>query len=117
MVAGKRFPETYPGRLLKADLEAAGVPYTVPGLSGEPLYFDFHAMRHYYCTWAANLPGISPRTLLALTRHSSVELAMRTYAKVRTEDVRRGRPDAGTGKGATRATQEVMVAPLAAPER
>ena len=73
------FHPDWPGRLLKEDLAVAGVPYEVPGPDG-PLFFDFHALRHWFCTWAANLPGISPRTLLALTRHSSTELALKTYA-------------------------------------
>lgn len=83
------FPAVHPGQVLKLDLEAAGVPYEVPGPDGvTPLYFDFHSLRHWYCTAVANLPGLSPRTLLALTRHSTVELAMKVYAKAQVDQVR-----------------------------
>ena len=80
------FAASYPGRILIADLTAAAVPYSVPGKAGEPLFFDFHAFRHWYVTWAANVPGMSPRTLLALTRLSSVELAMKVYGKGKVDE-------------------------------
>jgi integrase len=83
----ERFPRCGPGRLLRRDLEAAGVPYAVDGPEG-PLYFDFHALRHWFCTWAANLPGISPKTLLTLTRHGKLEMTLVRYAKKRTQDLR-----------------------------
>lgn len=77
----------WPGEMLIADLEAAGVPYSVPGPDG-PLFWDFHAFRHWYVTAVANQPGLSLKTLLQLTRHSTPQLALQTYAKVRNEDVR-----------------------------
>lgn len=81
------FPENYPGRLLKADVISAGLEYEVEGLNG-PEYLDFHSLRHWYCTVVTNLPGISPRTVLALTRHSCAELAMKIYGQSRTESTR-----------------------------
>jgi integrase len=92
------FPEWHPGSILKLDLAAAGVAYALPGPGGRELFFDFHSLRHWYCTWAAHVPGISPRTLLALTRHSTVELAMGTYGMTRAGDVRAavdGMPEPG----------------------
>jgi integrase len=82
------FPEHHPGKVLRLDLAAAGIPYSVRNAAGQPEFFDFHALRHWYCTWAAHLPGISPRTLLALTRHSSVELAMKVYGTALGEPLR-----------------------------
>src|SRR5262249_27064819 len=35
--------------MLRLDLEAAGIPYEVPGPDG-PLFADFHALRHSYLT-------------------------------------------------------------------
>jgi integrase len=78
------FPKVHPGRLLKADLAAAGVPYVVGGL-----FFDFHSLRHHYVTWVANHPGISPKTLMELARLSSADLAMKTYAHARRADLHR----------------------------
>ena len=80
-------PGWHPGRLLKDDLAAAGVPYTAPGPDG-PLYFDFHALRHWYVTEMANMPGISPKTLMALCRHGTPTLTLKTYARARTHDLR-----------------------------
>lgn len=81
------FPPIFPGRLLKADLAAAGVPWKIDGQGG-PLFFDFHALRHWYCTAVANQPGISPKTLMELTRHSTPELALRIYAKAKDAEKR-----------------------------
>lgn len=84
----ERFPSNWPGRILTADLEACGVPYAVPDRDGAPLFFDFHALRHYYATQLANQPGISPKTLMDLCRHSTPALTLKTYAKARAEGVR-----------------------------
>ncbi len=81
------FPEVHPGKLLKADLTAAGVPYEVRGPNG-PLYFDFHSLRHWYCTQVGNTPGISPKTVMTLTRHSTLHLALKVYAKAQTAAVK-----------------------------
>jgi integrase len=81
------FPEVRPGVVLQEDLAEAGIPYLVPGPDG-PLFFDFHALRHWYCTAMANLPGISPKTLMEVCRHSDPRLTLNVYAKARQEDVR-----------------------------
>src|SRR5262249_61809826 len=46
--------------MLRVDLGAAGIPYTVPGPDG-PLYADFHALRHSYIT-ALGRGGVDLRT-------------------------------------------------------
>lgn len=92
------FPAEHPGKVLKADLASARIPYTVKNAAGVDLYFDFHSLRHYFCSWAGNLVGISPRALLALTRHSTPELAMQIYGQTKTSDVRTavdGMPEPG----------------------
>src|SRR5262249_49395687 len=46
------WPGTWADRsadMLKIDLAAAGIPYTVEGLHG-PLYADFHSLRHSFIT-------------------------------------------------------------------
>lgn len=85
---GWNFPRLSPGRILYADLLAAGVPISVPSPSG-PLFFDFHSLRHWFISFVANQPGVSPKTLQALARHSSAALSLKVYAHVRTADVRR----------------------------
>lgn len=72
------FPAVNPGRVLQFDLRRCGIPLCV-----DKLYFDFHSLRHWYITWAANQPGISPKTLMALARHSTPQLTLKVYAKVR----------------------------------
>lgn len=68
-----------PGAVLRADLKAAGVAYTLPGPDG-PAFFDYHALRKFYVTSLAGQPGMSPKTLLDLSRLSTAELALKTYA-------------------------------------
>jgi integrase len=82
------FRAEHPGRVLRHDLAAAGVAYSVPGPHGRPLYFDMHALRHWYCSWAASLPDMDLRTLLSLTRHSTPQLALKTYAKPQQQRIR-----------------------------
>lgn len=77
-----RFAENRPGLALKADLEACGVPYVVDGLAG-PSYFDFHALRHWYCAQLAAQPGIDLKTLTELCRHSTPVLTLKTYGHLR----------------------------------
>lgn len=81
------FPAHHPGKVLQLDLAAAGVPYRTTSAAGNPLFFDFHSLRHYFCTLASHVAGISPRTLLALTRHSTVELAMGVYGTAQAGEV------------------------------
>lgn len=84
----ERFPENHPGRLLKADLAACEVEYALETADG-PRYFDFHALRHWYLTWAGNLPGISPKALQTLARHADPALTLKVYAAPLDEEVRR----------------------------
>lgn len=77
----ERFPKHF-GRVLKPDLAGAGIAYSVPGPDG-PLFFDAHALRVWYITALANQPGISPKTLMELARHSTPTLTLRTYAKAK----------------------------------
>jgi integrase len=78
------FPEHNGGRLLKADLKAAGIEYCKGGL-----YFDMHALRVYYITQLASQPGIDPKTLMTLARHSTADLTLRVYAALKDENARR----------------------------
>jgi integrase len=97
------FPEDWPGRLLQADLGCARrgwigqakdpgeraaregsdvCRYEIAGPDG-PLYWDFHSPRHWYITQVADLDGVSPSTLLALSRHVDPKLTLGIYAKAR----------------------------------
>src|SRR5262249_3432570 len=51
-------------QMLRLDLEAAGIPYVVPGPDGL-LYADFHSLRHSYLTLGGRA-GIDLRTLQEL---------------------------------------------------
>lgn len=84
----ERLPLNHPGHQLIQDLELAGIDYAVTDPDGHPLYFDYHALRHWFVSWAANLPGISPKTLMSLCRHSTPTLTLKVYAKAKREDVR-----------------------------
>jgi len=61
--------------MLRLDLDAAGIPYTVEGPDG-PLYADFHALRHSYLTLGGRA-GIDLRTLQELAGHSTPTLTAR----------------------------------------
>lgn len=81
------FPAHHPGVILKYDLRDAGVAYQTNGPDG-PLFFDFHSLRHWYCTQVANQPGISPKTMMTLCRHSNPRLTMKVYAKAKLDQVK-----------------------------
>jgi len=102
------FPEEWPGRLLQDDLAAARAAWIAAAgddaaekqrreastllcyeveVDGMPLFWDFHSWRHWYVTWAANQPGISPKTLMEVCRHSTPTLTLRTYAKAHREQI------------------------------
>ena len=61
--------------MLRMDLEAAGIPYSVDGPDG-PQYADFHALRHTYLTLGGRA-GIDLRTLQELAGHSTPTLTAR----------------------------------------
>ena len=61
-------------RMLRADLAAAGIPYT----DDAGKYADFHALRHSFITNLAN-SGVHPKTAQALARHSTIGLTMDRY--------------------------------------
>ena len=67
--------------MLRADLEAAGIPY----VDASGLFFDFHALRCQTAT-LADAAGVSPRVVQRLMRHSSLELTGR-YTKPRAVDI------------------------------
>ena len=61
-------------KMIKADLEAAGIPYRDE--SGR--YADFHSLRHTTGSWlAAN--GVHPSVAQAIMRHSDINLTMSRY--------------------------------------
>ena len=61
--------------MLRIDLGAAGIAYSVEGPDG-PEYADFHALRHSYLTLGGR-SGIDLRTLQELAGHSTPELTAR----------------------------------------
>ena len=60
--------------MVRADLEAAGIPYRDD--SGRKA--DFHALRHTFLTNLAN-SGVHPKTAQMLARHSNISLTMDRY--------------------------------------
>jgi integrase len=63
--------------MLKIDLEAAGIPYVVPGPGG-PLHADFHALRHTYVTMIQE--NATPKTAQELARHIDPRLTIGRYS-------------------------------------
>ncbi|MBN1808600.1 MAG: tyrosine-type recombinase/integrase [Planctomycetes bacterium] len=63
--------------MMRADLEAAGVPYA----DGAGKIADFHSLRH---TFISNLVagGVHPKVAQTLARHSSITLTMDHYTHV-----------------------------------
>ncbi len=70
--------------MLRADLEAVGIPYAIEGPDG-PEYADFHALRHSYLTLGGR-SGIDLRTLQELAGHSDPVLTAR-YTHRRLHDL------------------------------
>jgi integrase/recombinase XerC len=70
--------------MLRIDLEAAGIPYEVPGPDGQ-LYADFHALRHSYLTLLGR-GGVDLRTAQELAGHSTPMLTAR-YVHRRHDDL------------------------------
>ena len=67
--------------MLRADLEAAGIPY----VDASGLFFDFHSLRCQTAT-LADAAGVSPRVVQKMMRHSTLELTGR-YTKPRAVDI------------------------------
>ena len=65
--------------MLRGDLKAAGIPYVVEGPDG-PLFADFHSTRHTYAT-AVCRTDAPIKDMMAMTRHSTPDLFLKTYAK------------------------------------
>jgi hypothetical protein len=62
--------------MLRIDLEAAGIPFAVPGPDGRPLAADFHALRHTLGVLAEQ-GGATLREVMALMRHSDPKLTLK----------------------------------------
>ncbi len=61
-------------KLLRVDLEAAGIPYA----DGDGRVADFHALRHTFLTNLA-VSGVHPSVAQRLARHSDVNLTLSRY--------------------------------------
>ncbi len=62
------------GQIVRADLEAAGIPYK----DQLGRYADFHSLRHTFITNLAH-SGVHPKTTQLLARHSTIDLTMNIY--------------------------------------
>ena len=80
------FPPTgwknYTCRLMRSDLEAAGIPIEVDGTR-----VDFHALRHTFITSLAR-GGVPPQIAQRLARHSDVKLTLGVYSHLGLVDLR-----------------------------
>jgi len=92
-------------RMLRGDLEGAGIPHEDD--SGRVL--DFHALRHTYISLMARA-GVPPKVLMDLARHSDINLTMAFYSHTLVSDRAEalsalpdltGRPAGGRRKAAT----------------
>ncbi len=88
-------PPHHTARMLRADLQAAGIPYRDAG----GLVFDFHALR-CQCATLADQAGVTPRVVQRLMRHLTLELTGR-YTRPRMHDI----------EGATAALPSLRPAP------
>jgi len=71
-----------PGRMLKLDLAAAGIPYrTDEGV------VDFHSLRHTFITTLVR-SGVSPAVAKTLARHSTITLTIDRYTHTLVADQR-----------------------------
>ncbi len=71
-------------RMLKADLEAAGIPYVIQSPDG-PLFADFHSTRHSFIS-AICRTDAPIKALVETARHGDPRLTLRRYAKIRLND-------------------------------
>jgi integrase len=69
-------PSRHTVDMLKKDLEAAGVPYSLNGKDA-----DCHSLRHTFITNLC-LAGVHPAVAQKLARHSSITLTMKYYTHV-----------------------------------
>lgn len=76
--------------LLRRDLRAANIPH-----ADKLAAVDFHALRHAYITHLARQPGMNPKAVQKLARHSTMTLTMDRYFHIEDSDV----TDALEGKG------------------
>lgn len=67
----------YEAALLRADLEAAGIPY----VDGSGRYADFHSLRHTTGSLLA-LSGVHPKVAQSIMRHSDINLTMSHYTHI-----------------------------------
>jgi integrase len=74
-----------PAEVLRVDLEAAAIPYSVEGPDG-PLYADFHALRHSFVA-LLDKSGVSVKEAMQLARHSDPKLTLAIYGKARLHDL------------------------------
>ncbi|MEM1061072.1 MAG: tyrosine-type recombinase/integrase [Planctomycetota bacterium] len=70
-------------RVLKADLNAAGIPFA----EDEGRTVDFHALRHTYITNVVR-GGANVKDAQTLARHSTVTLTIDRYAHAELRDLR-----------------------------
>jgi len=83
-----------PAKMLKRDLEAAGIPYKTD--EGQA---DFHSLRHSYITNLAR-QGVFPKDAQVLARHSTITLTLDCYTHVKRESLRKivdSQPDLTAG--------------------
>ncbi len=71
--------------MLRIELDACGIPYTVEGPDG-PLYADFHALRHSYVA-LLDKSGATLKEAMQLARHSDPKLTMAVYGRARLNDL------------------------------
>lgn len=72
--------KAFGSELMRADLEAAGVPYCTETVTGKA-YADFHALRHTY-TSGLSATGAATKVMQTLVRHSDPRLTIGTYTHV-----------------------------------
>ncbi len=76
--------KTHPARMIRTDLERAGIPLDMPGQGR----VDFHSLRMTYCT-LLDFSGASAKETQELARHSTPTLTMDRYVRTRTDRVQR----------------------------
>jgi Phage integrase family len=92
-LAGKDKTEpVWPGKwcnnsatMLRIDLEAAGVPYSVDGPNGKE-FADFHSLRHTFLS-ALSAAGTGAKELQTLARHSDPRLTIGVYTHARSAEL------------------------------